>query len=563
MFRKIGLISRAYPHMNRYREIISVLIKYGFGEIVTKSHLDKYIHRYKRKFSKQKDIDLVSLSRWERIRLILEELGPTFIKLGQIMSNRPDLLPQKLLDELEKLQDTVRSFSEEDAQKLIEKELGQPIATLFKKFTNTPLASASIAQVHRAVLTTGEKVVIKVQRPTIEQTIAVDLEIMLYIAGLIKKHIPETSIFNLEGIVKEFERTIKKEIDFTIEAVYLERFSSNLQNDSTVYVPKIHKKYSTKKIITMEFIDGIKISDTSSLLKSGANPKLIAARGAQLILKQTLEDGFFHADPHPGNLLVMNNNVICFLDFGMMGVLLPKHRKYIGDMIIGILDKDAAKIIKVLMQLSPHQQVENIEELEYLLFELIDQYAHLPLKNINMGKLLANILKIIINHNLEMPPNIYLLLKSLVTIEGVARKLDPDFNMLEHAQPFAQKLLWQRFGPQRLAKDIHSLATDYNNLLHNLPADTKAIIEKIKLGEINVILDQAELKQLLNNLDQVSNRISFAIVLASLIIGSSLIVLSQIPPHWNEIPIIGIVGFLSAGLMGFWLLISILKHGRM
>ena len=563
MIPKIGLISRTYRHINRYREIITVLVKHGFGDLVTNTNLEKYIDFGKKIIYGKTIPKIATLSRWERIRMALEELGPTFIKFGQIMSNRPDLLPQELIIELEKLQDSVPPFAEKAARQLIEEELGKPISDLFKEFQSTPIASASIAQVHKAMLNTGETVVIKVQRPKIEQVIEVDLEIMLHLATLMEKHIKGMDILNPVGIVKEFERSIRKEIDFKIEEAHIERFGRNFQDDMNIYVPKVYRNYTTKKILTMEFIDGIRVSNIEAVLKSGNDPKIIASRGADLVLKQIFEQGFFHADPHPGNILVLNNNIICFLDFGMMGVLLPKHREYLGSIIIGIVNRDAKRITKTLILFSTNNRIEDIERLEYQVSELIEQYSYLPLKDINVGELLNKGIKLILAHKIEIPPDLYLLSKALITIESVGRNLDPDFDMVKHTEPFAKKLLKERLSPRKLAKDLYLSATEFTLLLRDFPSEIREIIKQIKLGQFKIEFEHKGLEPMLKKHDQISNRISFAIVLASLIIGSSLIVLSGIPPKWNGIPIIGIVGFLGAGLMGFWLLVSILRHGKM
>lgn len=563
MIPKIGLISRTYRHINRYREIITVLVKHGFGDLVTNTNLEKYIDFGKKIISGKTIPKIATFSRWKRIRMALEELGPTFIKFGQIMSNRPDLLPQELIIELEKLQDLVPPFAEKAARQLIEEELGKPISDLFKEFQSTPIASASIAQVHKAMLNTEEKVVIKVQRPKIEQVIEVDLEIMLHLATLMEKHIKGMDILNPVGIVKEFERSIRKEIDFKIEAAHIERFGRNFQDDMNIYVPKVYRNYTTKKILTMEFIDGIKVSNIEAVLKSGNDPKIIASRGADLVLKQIFEHGFFHADPHPGNILVLNNNIICFLDFGMMGALSPKHREYLGSIIIGVVNRDAKRITKTLILFSTNNRIENIERLEYQVSELIEQYSYLPLKDINVGELLNKGIKLILTHKIEIPPDLYLLSKALITIESVGRNLDPDFDMVKHTEPFAKKLLKERLSPRKLVKDLYLSATEFTLLLQDFPSEIREIIKQIKLGQFKIEFEHKGLEPMLKKHDQISNRISFAIVLASLIIGSSLIVLSGIPPKWSGIPIIGIVGFLGAGVMGFWLLISILRHGKM
>ena len=483
MIRRIGVITHSYRHINRYREIIVILVKYGFGDLITRTHLEKYVDLGKKVLRRKGGKEIASLSRWERIRMALEELGPTFVKAGQIMSSRPDILSHELIVELEKLQDSVPPFSGEEAERLVEQELGKPISDLFYEFTDTPIASASIAQVHEAVLEGGEKVVVKVQRPRIEQIIEVDLEIMLHLATLMEKHLQGMDILNPAGIVNEFERSIRKEIDFTIEATHIERFGSNFRRVQTIHVPKVYRNYTTRKILTMEFIDGIKVSNIDALLKSGNDPKIIASWGTDLVLKQVFEHGFFHADPHAGNIMVLDNNIICFIDFGMMGRPLPKQREYLSSIIVGIVNRDAKRITKTFLQLSNSRRIENIDQLEYQVGELVDQYSYLPLKDINMGQLLNEVIKLFVAYKLKMPPNLYLLVKALVSIEGVGRVLDPDFNMVKHMEPFAKDIIKQRLSVSKLSKDFYAAGMDWEAVLRELPTDTRNIISKIKHGK--------------------------------------------------------------------------------
>ncbi len=562
MIRKIGLIGRSYRHINRYKKIITILFKHGFGDLVTNSQIEKYLDFGKKFIPNRKIKKTTSLSRWARIRMVLEELGPTFIKFGQIMSNRPDILPQSLLTELEKLQDSVPPMSNEEAMKMIEQELGKPIAELFKIFEIKPIASASIAQVYKAELFSGEKVAVKVQRTGIQKNIEIDLEIMFHLSHLMEKHIPEMEILNPVEVVKEFERSISKEIDFNIEASHIKRFARNFQTDLSIYIPEVYTDYSTKKILTMEFIHGIKVSNLNGLIKAKNDPMLIAGQGCDLILKQIFEHGFFHADPHPGNILIMKNNIICFLDFGMMGTLLPKHQDSIGNIIMGILNKDSKKITETLLYLTGTHNIENQDKLEYQVDELVNQYAHISLKEIKVGELLNKFLKLLIDFKLKLPSDFYLLSKALITFEGVGIALNPDFDMFSHIEPFAKKMVKKRLDPIEIAKDIYLSISEFRLLFKDIPFEIREITRLVKTGKLKIEFKHKGLEPMLIKHDQISNRMAFSIVLASLIIGSSLIVLSKIPPLWKEIPIIGIVGYVTAGIMGFWLLLSILKHGK-
>ncbi|HEX32540.1 MAG TPA: AarF/ABC1/UbiB kinase family protein [Candidatus Acetothermia bacterium] len=563
MVHRIGSLSRTYRHITRYREIIRVLVKHGFGDLVTRSNLERYVDRGRKLLPGQDDRKIASLSRWERIRMVLEELGPTFIKFGQIMSNRPDLVPQELIAELAKLQSDVPPFSDAEARDLIEEELDRPISEIFAEYSPTPIASASIAQVHKATLLNGEEVAIKVQRPGIEQIIKTDLEIMFDLAALMEKHIQEMDILHPVSVVVEFERSINKEIDFTIEATSIERFGRNFQDETTIYVPKVYRDYSTSKVLTMEFIDGVKASSAEVLINAGLDPKLLASRGADLVLKQVFEHGFFHADPHPGNMVALPGNVVCFLDFGMMGGISPAHREALSNILVGIVNQDAASITKTVLKLAHNQYIEDAEQLEYEIYELLEQYSYRSLKSVNMGVMLNQMVTLVVKHRLKIPPNFSLISKALITIEGVGRVLDPDFDMVKHTEPFAKKLLSERLNPLKLTKDFYLSAIDLSILLRDLPAQTREILTQIKEGRTRIEFEHRGLDPMLKTHERISNRISFSIVLSSLIVGSALIMRADIPPNVYGVPIIGALGFVAAGVMGFWLLISILRHGKM
>ncbi len=563
--RKIGVISRTYRHINRYREIISILVKYGFGEVLAKRELQKHLDFGKGFILGKSAAEIAAVSHWGRVRMALEELGPTFVKFGQIMSTRPDMIPQEFITELEKLQDRVPPFSTEDAKRIIEEELGSSVSGIFKDFTDSPIASASIAQVHKAVLPTGEAAAIKVQRPDIDRIIEVDLEIMLHLATLMERHLKELDIVHPVEIVEEFARVIRKEQDFRIEAAHIERFARNFQSDTTIHVPHVYRDFSSSKVLTMEFIGGIKVSEITKakVQDSGNDPKVVAARGADLVLKQIFEHGFFHADPHPGNIKVLKDNVICFLDYGMTGSLSARHREDLADILFAIINKDESKITKTILKLSEYGQIEDSGKLESDIAELIELYAYRPFKELEIGNLLHRIARVVAEYRLKVPRDFYLLAKALVTIESVGRELDPEFNAVKHAEPFAEKLIMERMSPRKVIEDFYLSALETRLLMRDLPSEARDILTLVKQGEAKIKFEHKGLDPMLKTLDQTNNRMVFAIVLASLVIGSALIVLSGVPPKWHEIPVIGIIGFLGAGIMAFWLLFAILRHGKM
>ncbi|RZN36525.1 MAG: AarF/ABC1/UbiB kinase family protein [Methanosarcinales archaeon] len=561
--QKIGAISRTYRHIERYRQILSVLFKYGFGDIIDALHIGHYIKialpkKVRRRWGMVEEFTLP-----ERVRLVMEELGPTFIKMGQILSTRPDLIPMEFITQLEKLQDNVPPFPFEDVKTTIESELAAPITTIFRDFSETPVAAASIGQVHRATLATGEDVAVKVQRPDIKKTIEVDLEIMFHLATLLEQNVDACQIYNPTRIVTEFADTIRKEIDYNNEAFYIERFSRQFLDDSTVYVPKVFPDATTARVLTMEYIDGVKTSDTDRLEAEGLNRSVIAARGADLIFEQILVHGFFHADPHPGNIVILPDNVICYLDFGMMGRIDRQTRDEIVDLVVAVVRQNEVKATDVLLRLTTQDVLVDRRKMELDVADLTMQYIGKPLKEINAGRLLRQFMDLVSHHRLQIPPNLFLMIKAITTVEGLGTVLDPDFDCMSSATPFIKHIRRERMNPKRVASNMLNAGAEIIHLFKEIPEAFRDILTQAKSGETTIKFEHRGLEPIQKTLDQVSNRISFAIVLSSLVMSSSLIVLAGIPPVWHEIPIIGIIGFLGAGVMGFWLLFSILRHGQM
>lgn len=561
--RKIGVIGRTYRHLKRYRQIMVVLFRYGFGNFLEALKIDQYIEMGLQAISRKRRERLERLTKMERVRMVFEELGPTFVKLGQIISTRPDIVPIDLVEELAKLQDMVPPFSFDEAKTIIESELGAPLEQFFDSFDEIPIASASIGQVHKAVLKDGEKVAVKVQRPNIKKVIEIDIEIMLHIATLMERHIEEMELQRPVKVVEEFARTIEKEINYTIEAVNMERFARNFLGDFTNYVPKVFQKFTTVRVLTMEYIEGIKISQIGKLKKAGLDKKLVNARGANIFLKQVFNHGFFHADPHPGNIFVLPNNVLCFLDFGMMGSVNKTSREDFVDLIDGAAHQDESKAAQALLKLTIWDDEPDIRQLELELSDFMGRHLYKSLKHIEIGKLLQNILEITSHHSLRIPPNIFLMLKAFSTIEGIGLMLDPSFDMVSQSKPFIKRVKLARFHPKRVAENFAKSMSELLHFTQQFPKDMLKITRMISQQKLSVRFEHHGLENMLKTHDQISNRISFSIVIASLIIGSALIVFAKIPPLFHGISLIGIIGFLSAAIMGIWLLIAILKKGKL
>jgi len=561
--KKIGAISKTYRHLNRYHRILRVLFKYGFDDVIERFHIDQYFESGLQMINRKPREQIDKLSRPERLRMAFEELGPTFIKLGQVLSTRSDFIPPQYLFELAKLQDDVPPFSYEDVEEIFLAEMGRKPEELFADFKREPIAAASIGQVHEGVLRAGEQIVVKVQRPKIEKIIAVDLEILAHIAILMEKFFEELQGHRPTAVVEEFARTISKEIDYSVEIGNMERFGKQFERNSTIYVPKVYRDLSCERILTMENIQGVKASDVDQLRKQGANLPLVAERGTNLIMEQIFVHGFFHADPHPGNIFILPDNRICFLDFGMMGRLSRQNREDFTDLVLYIVGRNERRVTESVLKLTDHYKDIDRDALSRDLSEMLDRYLYLPLKELEAGKILQDLLELVSHHRIFFKPNFYLMMKAITTVEEVGRILDPDLELIKLAQPFMKKVKSDRLRLNRIAEEAGLATSEYIDLLRDLPEELRSILSQLRQGKMKLEFEHRGLSELRAVLDQMSNRISFAIVLAALIIGSSLIILSAIPPKWNDIPIIGLVGFLLAGVMGFWLLLSILRHGKM
>jgi ubiquinone biosynthesis protein len=561
--RKIGVVGRTYRHLARYRQILTVFFKYGFGDLIELLKIEQYIEIGLQLISKNRRNRLEKLSRAQRVRMACEELGPTYIKFGQILSTRPDLVPVDFIKELSKLQDNVPSSPFSEVSRIIESELGAPPEAIFDYFEKTPIASASIGQVYRATLKDGEAVAVKVQRPGIRKIIEVDLEIMLHLATLMERHVEEMSLHQPVKIVEEFARTLEKEIDYTIEATNMERIAHNFLNDLTIYVPKVFRDTTTESVLTTEFVEGIKVSEIDRLEKAGLDRKLITVRGADIVLKQIIKHGFFHADPHPGNIFVLPNNVICLLDFGMTGSVDRRTREDFIDLAESVVNRNESRATQVLLKLTYRDEDPDIRLLEKDVADFMGRHLHKSLKDIKIGKLLNNLLELAFQHRLRIPPDIFLMLKAFSTIEGVGLMLDPGFDMIQQAVPFIKEVKLARMSPQRITGDIFRLAIELFQFVENFPKDILSITRLIKQQRLSLNLEYKGLDKMLSTYDQISNRISFSIIIAALIIGSALVIMSKVPPLFYDISLIGIIGFLAAAIMGIWLLVAILRKGRL
>ncbi len=550
-----SIIEKRYKHLQRYNRIISVFLKYGFEDAVAYMEENKRFTFLKKLIPKSTYVHAMNLSKWEKMRMVCVELGPTFVKFGQILSNRPDLLPAQLITELEKLQDSVPPVPGEQAIMVIETELKGKVSDLFQEFDVHAFASASMAQVHKATLKTGEKVVIKVQRPGIQQIIEEDIKVMYYLADLFSKRIPSLKTFDPVGLVRNFEESILKELDFVHESVNIQRFNNNFVSDPTnkgyIHAPVVYRKFTTSRVLTLEFIDGIKISDIAKLEASGLNRKLIARRLASSYFKQVFNYGFFHADPHPGNIFILRDNIVCFLDFGLMGNILHKDVEQLGNLFLSVTSMDVRKIIRAFQLLSDNPTIKDFRALETDLTEFVQNYAVRDINESEVSSLLISLKDIIVKHGMKVPTHFYLLARSLVSVEGVIRQLDLELDLEKMMRPYLVRTIWKHYDPMKFVTSLANSVYDMGIYMEELPRDIKTAIRKLNTGEVKVDLRHQGIDPLVHTINRVTKQIVTGILVAGIIVGSAQMTIHDVKPLWGETSAFGIIGFILAGILAY------------
>ncbi len=555
-------LNRNIRSIKRYRQIIAVLVKYGFNHFLEYFNLSQFVAK-SRRMLRREESRIAQLSPAERMRLALEELGPTFIKLGQLLSTRPDIIPKAFVDEFSKLQDNVPSFPFAELQTQIKIELKRPVEEVFSLLEPVAIAAASIAQVHRGRLLTGADVVVKVRRPGVMELVERDIDILMGLALLMERHMPGSDIYDPVGLVREFARTIRREMDFAREGRTIDTIRNNFAGDPTLHFPQVYWEETAKGVLTLEYIEGIKVNNNHALDQAGFDRRLIARRGADAFLKMVLEHGFFHGDPHPGNVLIIPGNVICLLDYGMVGRLDQQLKDYLADILLAIIKRDVDEVISILIHSGEIADVLNTRALRRDLSEFIDSYYEIPLKEIEVGRLLLEFIELITTYHISIQPDLMLLAKALVTIEGMGRGLDPEFDMVEHLRPFMERAITEKASPGRLAKEMGTALFSYANFAKNLPKDLREILNKINHNKFKINLEHRGLDQFSKEMDKSINRLSSSLLIAALIIGSSIIMQIDRGPLMLGFPVFAFLGYTIAGLIGFWWVIAIIRSGRL
>ena len=558
---------QTYKNIARIRHIVNVFLKHGFGQFIEQVNLQRFIplgNRIKY-FARRQQVERHTIP--ERLRMAFSELGPSFIKLAQVLSTRPDLITSEYADEFKKLQDKVPSFSSDIARRAIETALDISIEDVFSEFDEVPIAAASIAQVHNATLKSGEKVVIKVQRPDISETIETDIAILQVISRLMLKYIPESRLFDPEGIVEEFAKTVKRELDFITEVKNAQRFKRNFEGDPHIHIPSVSSQYYSAKVIVMERIEGVRIDDLRGIEEIGADRHELARWGVEAYFKMIFEDGFFHADPHPGNMFVMYDGRIGLMDFGIVGWLPPEIIDNIARAFLAVIHKKFDRLVDLYVELGLITSEIDTEtfkkEFRSDLFYLLEPLYDMAIAEIDFPSYLEAMTHLVIKHGLKIPSELLLMNRTILIVDNIGRQLDPEFNLMAAAEPYAAKLVKSRISPQRIISKASENLLDIGDLLIDTPKQMNRLLRKAIRNEVSIKIDPIGMDKLIKDIDRSSNRLAFSIIVASIIVGSSVLVQSDVGGKILGLPTVGAIGFLVAFVLGVRLLISILRSGKM
>jgi len=559
-------IPRALKNIGRGREIVAVIARHGFDDLLDRTGLASRYAWIRRRFTRDSEEERVRFSTEERIRMALEDLGPTFIKFGQVLATRPDLLPATLVRELRKLQDDVPPFPRGDVERVIESELHAPSSKLFAEFDPAPLAAASIAQVHRATLRTGERVVVKVQRPDLPRVLHRDLDILRMLAALIEARIPEVRPYRPAGLVEEFERSILREIDFTRELYHLQRFGRLLADDPTVYVPRAYEHLCTGRVLVMEYVEGIKVDRLDEIDRAGLDRKSLAENATRLVLKQIFELGAYHADPHPGNFFVLPDNRICLVDYGMIGTVDPERIEELLTFLVAIFTEDMDRMVRLFSDMGLIDDLVDVRGLKSETREFVQRWTDLPLRRLDVGRYLAELFEIIARYHVRIPAEILLMAKTMATLESVAQALWPEFDPFSIMRPtllgmYVRKVTDTDF----LMKGAVATLEDYRRVVRMLPGAIEDVAGKLRRGDLRLTLDVPQIRLAARERAGSANRLAAAIVLSATLLASTTFLLFPRGPLVLGVPltaIAGAIGFGLAALVALALAVGIWRSGR-
>jgi len=546
--------------IGRVHAIASVLIRYGFGDLVRRMGMGSVLEKTGRVLHWKRLEKVGQMSTAERMCTALEELGPTFIKLGQVLATRVDILPPDWVTSFEKLQDRMPFLDFEILRPRVREDLGAAPETVFRELDPEPVAAASLAQVHRARLEDGTTVILKIRRPGVTQKVEADLRLLERLADIAESEVPDWKRYRPREVVRQFGRTMRRELDFSQECRHAERIAASFKEVPYLVVPKVYWKWTTERLNVQEFVEGIPARDVSRVVQAGLDRKLLAERGAYAVLKMILEDGFFHADPHPGNIFYLPENRVALIDFGMVGRLSETRREEVVRLLMALADRDPHGVVDILLDWTGEGPVD-IESMSTEIDEFIDSYLDLPLGQIDLGAVLSDMMRVIREHGVTLPQGLALLVRALISLDGIGRRLDPEFSAVRIARPFLRRTLRNRFRPEALARRARRNLGETMELLVGLPRDLRRLVKAARRGAVQLNLDLGRLDQFGRQLDRAASRVTIGLVTAAIIIGTSIVTVSE-EGGLLGIPLLGVVGFLTSLAAGAWILVSIYRGGR-
>jgi ubiquinone biosynthesis protein len=559
----------AVRDLSRLHDIAAILIRYGFGDIVNRMGLTRALDRAG--LHRNNAAEYANLPAPVRVRRALEEMGPTFVKLGQLLATRVDLFEPEWINEFGKLQDSAPPVPYADIREQLSEDLGAPPEEIFKHFNAQPLAAASIAQVYRASLEDGSEVIIKVRRPGIRPVIEADLRWLMRLSELAESESPELRSFRPKEVVRQFAQSLRRELDFSVECRNAEHIAQNFANypgasDTAsdvplIVIPRVYWQWTGERVCVQEYIDGIPGRRLQAVDEAGLDRKLLARRGAHAVLKMIVEDGFFHADPHPGNVFYLPGNRIAFIDFGMVGRLTDERREQLIKLLLALVQHEPKQVLDVLLDWTG-DGVQDEAGLTLEIQTFLDQYHGLPLKQLSLGAMLSDMVSILRQHHLMLPADLALLIKAFISLEGMGRELDPDFDIAGEAMPMLEQLLRARYTPSALIKRGGRAVGEALALIAGLPHDLSRLLRAARRGRLEIHIDVTNLRHVGNQLDGAANRMVIGIVVAALIVGSSIVMTVPGGPRLFGLPVLGLLGFISAVIGGLWLILSIWESSR-
>ena len=547
--------------LGRLRDIVSVLVRYGFSDAVQRMGLANLLESAGKLLHLKETSSIAKLDTPQRVRFAMEELGPTFVKLGQILSTRVDLFPPEWIAEFEKLQDRVPPVAFETLTRQLTEDLGAPPEQIFPYLETEPIAAGSIAQVHRARLDNGSEVVLKIRRPDIQPIIEADLRLLARVAEIAEKEIEELRHFHPKQVVRHFTLSLRRELDLNSECQHMERIAGNFKDDPDIVIANVYWQWTCERLNVQSYLEGIPGRSLQAVEDAGLDRKVLAQHGANAVLKMVLEHGFFHADPHAGNVFYLPGNRIAFLDFGMVGHLSQVRREQIVDLLNGMVNKEVTEVTDVLLEWAGDANIDT-ESLAIEVDAFLDSYHSVPLKQLKLSAMLNDITVILRNHHLTLPPDLSMLFKVFITLEGLGRQLDPDFDMVASATPFLKKAVFARYTPEAIAKRGLRNLSNLMEIFGSLPNDLRRLLRAARRGALQVNVDITRLENFGRQLDKSASRITVGLITAALIVGSSIVMTVSGGPTLMGLPLFGFIGFLAAGIGGIWVLLSIYRGGR-